>query len=101
LRKKWLIVTGAVVLAVVMATVAFATNPIKLIVNGQEIKPDVPPQIINGRTMVPVKWVAEALGADVEWDDKNRAVIIKKDTQNKISSNRLLQQVKGWYTGRC
>jgi len=31
MRKKWLIVTGAVVLAVVMATVAFATNPMKLI----------------------------------------------------------------------
>lgn len=94
LRKKWLIVTGAVVLAVVMATVAFATNPIKLIVNGQEIKPDVPPQIINGRTMVPVKWVAEALGADVEWDDKNRAVIIKKDTQNKIAVTDCCSRLK-------
>lgn len=76
MRKRWLIVTGAVVLTIVLATVAFAANPMKLVVNGQEIKPDVPPQIINGRTMVPVRWVAEALGADVQWDETSRTVRI-------------------------
>ncbi|ADI01922.1 copper amine oxidase N-terminal domain-containing protein [Syntrophothermus lipocalidus] len=74
--KKWLVVTGAVGLTIVLATVAFAANPIKLIVNGQEIKPDVPPQLIGGRTMVPIRWVAEALGADVQWDEQNRTVIV-------------------------
>ncbi|TDA70445.1 MAG: copper amine oxidase N-terminal domain-containing protein [Clostridia bacterium] len=74
MRKKWLIVFGAVFLAVALATVGFAASPIKLIVNGQEIKPDVPPQLINGRTMVPIRWVAEALGADVQWDAKNQQV---------------------------
>jgi hypothetical protein len=73
-RKKWLVVTGAVVLTLALAAGAFAANPIKLIVNGQEIKPDVPPQIINGRTMVPIRWVAEALGADVQWDEQQRIV---------------------------
>jgi hypothetical protein len=58
----------------IFAAVAFADNPVKLIVNGREIKPDVAPQIINGRTMVPVSWVAEALGADVQWDEKQRIV---------------------------
>jgi len=76
LKKKWLILTGVVILAVALTTVAFAANPIKLIVNGQEIKPDVPPQIINGRTMVPVRWVAEALGADVWWEKKTQSVLI-------------------------
>lgn len=76
MKKKWLILTGVVILAVALTTVAFAANPIKLIVNGQEIKPDVSPQIINGRTMVPVRWVAEALGADVQWDEHANAVRI-------------------------
>lgn len=79
MRKKWLVVTGAVVLTLALAAGAFAANPIKLIVNGQEIKPDVPPQIINGRTMVPIRWVAEALGADVHWDAQNNAVVITKE----------------------
>ncbi|MHB8986513.1 MAG: stalk domain-containing protein [Eubacteriales bacterium] len=56
-------------------------GPIKLVVNGREIKPDVPPQLINGRTMAPVRWVAEALEADVKWDEQNNTVIItKKET---------------------
>jgi len=77
MRKKWLSVIGAVMLAAVLTTAAFAANPVKLIVNGREIKPDVAPQIINGRTMVPVSWVAEALSADVQWDEKQRIVKIK------------------------
>ncbi|MDD4530761.1 MAG: copper amine oxidase N-terminal domain-containing protein, partial [Candidatus Gracilibacteria bacterium] len=41
-------------------------------VNGEEIKLDVPPQIINGRTLVPIRFVGEAFGADVKWDGDNR-----------------------------
>jgi len=75
-KKKWLIVIGVILAVTIFATVAFADNPIKLFVNGQEIKSDVPPQIINGRTMVPVRWVAEALGAEVEWNEESRNVLI-------------------------
>jgi len=76
LKKKWAIVLGVAFLVVALTTIAFAGNPIKLIVNGKEIKPDVLPQLINGRTMVPVRWVAEALGANVWWDESKRIVRI-------------------------
>lgn len=36
-------------------------------VNGQELQADVAPQIIDGRTMVPLRFVAEAFGADIDW----------------------------------
>lgn len=74
MRETWLVVTSAAVLTLALSAGAFAANPIKLIVNGQEIKPDVPPQIINGRTMVPIRWVAESLSADGQWDSKNHQV---------------------------
>ncbi|WP_422880291.1 copper amine oxidase N-terminal domain-containing protein [Moorella sulfitireducens] len=70
--------TGTVVLTIALAAGAFGANPIKLIVNGQEIKPDVPPHLIGGRTMVPIRWVAEALGADVQWDYKNQQVTVNQ-----------------------
>lgn len=59
-------------------TFAFADQPIKLIVNGVDITPkcDVPPQIIDGRTLVPARFLAEALGATVEWDPENKAVVV-------------------------
>ena len=50
---------------------------ISIFVNGNKIETDVPPQIIEGRTMVPIRFVAEAFGAEVKWDEDNRDVIIQ------------------------
>lgn len=76
-RAVWLI--GFVLLAVVLAGVcatAWGQGQIRLVVNGREVQSDVPPQIIGGRTMVPLRAVAEALGADVKWDDAKQAVYV-------------------------
>ena len=32
--------------------------------------------------MIPIRGVAEALGAEVEWDEENRAVVVDTETQN-------------------
>ena len=56
-------------------------------VNGvqKEVVMDVEPFISNNRTMLPIRFVAEALGFKVEWDDPTRTVIlIDKDTVVKI-----------------
>lgn len=64
-------------LIVATTSLAFAApQAIKLIVNGKEIKPDVPPQIINGRIMVSPRSIAGALGAVVSWDDKKKALVV-------------------------
>lgn len=39
---------------------------------------DVPPMIINGRTMVPVRVIAEALDASVNWDNNTRTVTVNR-----------------------
>ena len=39
---------------------------------------DVPPMLIDGRTMVPVLVVSEALGADVEWNGATRTVTVDR-----------------------
>ncbi len=38
---------------------------------------DVAPYIKNGRTMLPIRYIAEALGMSVDWDAKTRTVIIQ------------------------
>ena len=45
-------------------------------VNGENIKLDVPATIIKGRTFVPTRFVSEALGADVKWDEVARVATI-------------------------
>ena len=43
---------------------------------GAEKTNDVAPKIVNGRTMLPARFVAENLGAKVEWDGENQLVTI-------------------------
>ena len=50
------------------------TDNITVTVDWDEIKFDVPPKIINGRTMVPLRAIFEALDAQVDWDGITRTV---------------------------
>ena len=69
--------TCAVICALLfMGSSAIADSPIKLFIDGEIIQCDVPPQIINGRVMVPARFVAEPLGARVEWDERSQTVLI-------------------------
>ncbi len=70
------LVSGLLVGLLLSGSIAFAGSPIKLIVNGRQVACDSPPQIINGRVMVPARNVAESLGATVSWDAANQSVII-------------------------
>ena len=45
-------------------------------VNDEVIQLDVPSTILNGRTLVPLRFVSEALGASVQWDGSNRTIEI-------------------------
>jgi hypothetical protein len=62
-------------------TLVFASSPVKLLVNGQEVYSDVPPQIIDGRTMIPARPLAEALGAAVTWNEAAQTVNVFKSSQ--------------------
>ena len=43
---------------------------IKIVVNGERVNSDVQPFILDGRVMVPIRFVGEALGAEVSWDNE-------------------------------
>lgn len=46
---------------------------------GEEVSNDVAPKIVNDRTMLPARFVAEQLGATVEWNEEAQTVTITKD----------------------
>ncbi|MDR0469121.1 MAG: copper amine oxidase N-terminal domain-containing protein [Peptococcaceae bacterium] len=54
-------------------------SDIKVTINGVELSFDVPPQIIDGRTLVPMRGVFEALGADVNWDASEQTITATKE----------------------
>ncbi len=57
--------------------------------NGQALKLDVPPEICNGRTLIPLRFFSETLGYQVEWLGNERII--------KISSPPGKMLVTGFY----
>ena len=56
-------------------------------VNGETRTLDSPPIIKNGRTLLPIRAVVEALGGQVEWNDNTKAVTIR------LGSNTIILQI--------
>lgn len=57
-------------------TVVMTVDSAVMYKTGEVVTLDVPAKIVNGRTMVPVRAVEEAFGADVRWDDATRTVYV-------------------------
>lgn len=57
---------------------AASQNDISVTVDGYTVEFDVEPTIINGRTMVPLRAIFEALGASVEWEPSTKTVTSTK-----------------------
>lgn len=64
---------------IVAAAPAMAADQIAVFLNGNPISFDVPPLIINDSTMVPVRAIFEALGANVNWNNETRTVTSVRD----------------------
>ena len=58
---------------------------VNVVVNGKKVEGDVPAINFHGRTMVPIRFVGEELGAEIEWDDKTWTAHISSDSSNKYS----------------
>lgn len=74
---EWDASTGTATLRSEEAVIRLKTNSNKIIVNDNEFKMDVKPEIVNNRMMVPVRYIAENLNCTVEWDADNRKAIIQ------------------------
>lgn len=48
-------------------------------VNGAMVKLDSPAFIENDRTYTPIRFIAERLGATVDWDEDTQRIIITKN----------------------
>lgn len=51
---------------------------IDLVVDGEKLELDVPPQVVEQRTLVPLRAIFEKLGATVEWDQATQTATATK-----------------------
>ena len=61
-------------------TVSAAENDISVVVDGTTLTFDVPPTVVNQRTMLPLRAVFEFLGAEVEWIPEENGIRATTDT---------------------
>ncbi len=70
-------------------------NP-KATVNGQNVIMDAPPEVKNGRTFVPIRFVSENMKATVEWEVSTRsATVIGKEHRCIVSIDSVLAFLDG------
>src|SRR5690554_4529629 len=87
MKKIVLFITVSVIMLMAFTTTSFAQLPLRVVVNGDRVNfPDAEPFIDdNGRTQVPVRFVSEALGAEVGWEGSTKTVTISQgDKEIKI-----------------
>lgn len=61
-------------------------------VNGMAESLDTAPALINDRTMLPIRFIAEKFGFDVAWDGENMTVTIQSKSSNDTEAATLLYQ---------
>lgn len=60
-------------------TISLTINKREAVIDGKVSPLDAPARVVEGRTLVPLRFVGEALGAGVTWRNAPPAVIIKAD----------------------
>lgn len=84
------------ILMLSLPSAAIAAGPIDLYINGQQISPDVPPVLVQGRVILPARAILEPLGAQFIWDSKSKTVTINKgDDKITLIINQKTATVNG------
>lgn len=99
IKKYSIVLILIVILSSFISTCYAETVDFKIMINGTQLNLSDntgKPEVIDGRTLVPLRVVFEALGCKVNWDDKTRtATIIKGDTIVSIVPGNKYAEVNG------
>ena len=57
--------------------VTFSIDNVNARINNKPAKMDVPARLVNGKTMVPLRFLSENMGYDVDWDADSRTAIVR------------------------
>ncbi len=72
-----IIILGILLTYIIPGIPSYTEEGIKLYINGHHLSLDQEPVIEDGRTLVPVRRVLTAFGADIAWDSETRSIDCK------------------------
>ena len=77
MKKRFVSILLILIFTVSLLPVSASPNEIRVLIDGQEVNfPVQPPVIVDGRTLVPVRGVFEALGFEVDWNPDTRTAYL-------------------------
>ncbi|WP_338834597.1 hypothetical protein MHLNE_09030 [Moorella humiferrea] len=85
--KKMVILVMIVLMALALGATAWANSNsnVRVLVDGQELHPDVPAYInSDNRTMIPYRAVSEALGGTVDWKEADQSVTVNYEGKTVV-----------------
>ncbi|MTI82343.1 MAG: copper amine oxidase N-terminal domain-containing protein [Firmicutes bacterium] len=78
-----------------MPVVELAVGSKEIVSDDQAETMDVAPLLTEGRTYLPARWVAEALGYEVAWDGENNVVLCYPKGTEKPDIDRVIDYIGG------
>jgi len=75
-KVEWLSDVKGIVIEFMGKKIEMQVGSKKAIINGKAVELDTPPEITSGVTFVPIRFIADTLGAEVKWIAETREIII-------------------------
>ncbi len=96
MKKLTSLLLALLMLMGMMSVPAMASDEVSVYLFGEKLEFDVPPQIINGRTLVPMRKIFESLGYEVDWDKESKTAIATREGMTiRITENSYTMYVNG------
>lgn len=93
----WDELTQTVTLKMENNTLKLQIDRTKAFLNDREYTLDVAPQIINGRTMLPIRFIAESFNLGVAWNDTEQQVYIVRNSFSTEESDALRKTLPAYF----
>lgn len=82
-RPTWQTLTLTAVIATIASALLAFSRPVEVMVDGQRIESDVPPVTMSSdRVFVPLRSIADALGAETAVDEKDGTIYVIRGNQS-------------------
>ncbi|MCL2851679.1 MAG: N-acetylmuramoyl-L-alanine amidase family protein [Defluviitaleaceae bacterium] len=80
----WIPPTQEIIVSYEDNVVAMQIDSLYANVGGSLVTMSIPPRIINGRTMIPLRFVSESFGFDVQWDGQRRVAYVARSERDLL-----------------
>ena len=95
-RKKVLALLLLFLLALIMPVRPTFASTIQIYIDDQQLQTDVEPQLIDGRTYLPLRACSEALNVSVDYDSANKHItIMYGDTEIQLTVGQTQATING------